>query len=126
LRGHDHFPGNRCYACTLPEIDIEIAQLPGSLLGVASTSTNKLWLDGDAGGHGWSLEVGSAGYDLLSAVTHEQAHRLGMDDSLLGELLEGGTRRLPTSCGKTGLSHTAQADRAYSANISARADRMSF
>lgn len=72
----------------LANIDFDIAQFAGATLGLSSSSTNKIWLDLDAAGLGWSTVSG--GYDLVSAVSHELGHSLGFDHGVLGERLEPG------------------------------------
>lgn len=81
----------------LAAIDVELAELDGSRLGVASSSTNKAWLDVDGAGLGWSLEGGSDGFDLVSAVTHELGHKLGLDHDVLGEMLDVGVEQFPAT-----------------------------
>ncbi len=72
----------------LADLDIGIAQFPGNTLGLSSHSTNKIWLDADGGGRGWSVDAG--GYDLSSAVSHELGHALGFDHRVMSELLAPG------------------------------------
>lgn len=81
---------------------IHVADLPGSLLG--ETTDDEIWLDGNAAGYGWFIGgkrkdggafavadgpterialPGSPAYghvDLLTAVTHEVGHLLGLPD----------------------------------------------
>ena len=64
---------------------IHIADLPGHYLGAASLAGG-IWLDGDAAGHGWYVGVGGvtshaigSQVDLLSAVTHEMGHVIGLE-----------------------------------------------
>jgi hypothetical protein len=73
---------------SVAQLDVSLAQFTGATLGLASSSTNKIWLDVDAAGLGWSTDVSSGGYHLLSAVTHEIGHALGFDHDVLGESLE--------------------------------------
>ncbi len=77
---------------TLSQIDVQLAELSGSLLGMASSS-DVIWIDRDAAGYGW----GGAGIDLLSVVSHELGHRLGFDHDLMGETLAVGTRQLASA-----------------------------
>lgn len=71
----------------LGRVDIQVADLSGSLLGVASLDT--VWVDRDAAGYGWSISSG--GVDLLSVVTHEFGHVLGFNhdhhDRVMGAML---------------------------------------
>ena len=60
----------------LDSINVYVANLPNTYLGVASAES--IWIDVDAAGYGWSLN-GSGGMDLLWAVTHEFGHVLGFD-----------------------------------------------
>lgn len=81
---------------------VHVADLPGSLLGI--TNGDEIWLDDNAAGYGWYVDrtpryagafamadgpserialPGSPAYghaDLLTAVTHEVAHLLGLPD----------------------------------------------
>ena len=61
----------------LSRIQIHVADLSGSALGIASSS-NRIWIDRDAAGYGWNIASTSGGMDLLSAVTHEFGHKLGL------------------------------------------------
>jgi hypothetical protein len=74
----------------ISHFDIGLANFSGAILGLASSSTNKIWLDVDAAGLGWSTNVIGGGYDLVSAVRHEIGHALGFDHDVMGELLEPG------------------------------------
>ncbi len=79
----------------LRQLDVQIADLSDSLLGVAALDT--VWIDRDAAGYGWS--VNSGGVDLFSAVTHEFGHVLGLGhtqaDDLMGRTLAVGERQQP-------------------------------
>jgi hypothetical protein len=83
----------------LDQVDSRLDNLPGSLLGL--TSQNTIWIDQNAAGYGWYIDVspgsdvaftqptganevqaapGSPAYghvDLLTVVTHELGHLLG-------------------------------------------------
>jgi hypothetical protein len=76
----------------LADINFEIAQFAGATLGVSSESTNRICLDLDVAGLGWSIESG--GNDLVSAVSHKIGHKLGYDHDVLGESLSPGERYL--------------------------------
>ncbi len=97
-----------------------VADLDGLVLGLAEDG--EVWIDATAAGHGWFIDAtpaddlefrrpradGSLGaapqsdaagdMDLLSAVTHELGHLLGVDPhQTLGASLEAGTRVTPAS-----------------------------
>ena len=93
---------------TLRSADIRVANLGGSLLGLASGNT--ITLDDDAAGWGWFVDstpgddsdfLGSGNQgemnrmDLLSVVLHELGHLLGHNheaDGLMAETLAAGVR----------------------------------
>ena len=92
----------------LAGLDVRVADLGGSTLGLASGQT--IWLDDDAAGWGWFLDptpaddsefraAGDQGemgrMDLLSALVHELGHVLGHDHDeggAMGETLSAGER----------------------------------
>ncbi len=81
----------------LQGLTVGVADLPGNLLGLASESTNYVWVDADAAGYGWSFtteDLRSGGVDLLSVLTHELGHKLGYDHDVMGESLNVGERHL--------------------------------
>jgi hypothetical protein len=109
-------------AARLSDTQVVIADLPATLLGVASAWTQTVWLDADAAGYGWPVEAESRerraeswdqppeprtlnpeAYDLLTVLTHELGHVLGYDDldplsgppSIMTGVLTSGTRRVP-------------------------------
>src|SRR5262249_19253797 len=125
----------------LHQIHLQITDLPGKELGMQAGNT--IWIDLDAAGYGWytgTTLVGAGGsvaangtersMDLLTVVTHEFGHVLGLADDdgsgLMGEFLPSGTRRLPaaihpadwatghrvitTAPGRSGARFTAVAD----------------
>ncbi len=69
----------------LREVDVEIVDLDGSLLGLAYS--NWITLDDDAAGYGWmaGVHTGSSHHsdavNLFSAVAHEFGHLLGFEHS---------------------------------------------
>lgn len=99
----------------LGNLTIHVADLPGSLLGLASTDV--IWIDQDAAGHGWFVDAtpsnddqvtpaasdlpGAGQVDLLTALAHELGHILGFGHSntsdVMHEVLEPGTQRVPDS-----------------------------
>ncbi len=89
----------------LQSLSLEIAELPGRYLGWAAPQ--RIVLDSDAAGWGWSLADGSeilrleSQMDLLTVVMHGMGHVLGLADlgdadSLMADVLLPGIRRLPT------------------------------
>jgi hypothetical protein len=91
-------------ALRLSDTQVVIADLPPTILGLASAWTQTVWLDADAAGFGWQVEAESRErraesltpeprtlnpepralnpehYDLLTVLTHELGHVLGYDD----------------------------------------------
>ncbi len=88
----------------LQQVQFQMADLPGGLLGLAASDS--IWLDADAAGKGWVLDSTTAneadGVDFLTVAAHEIGHVLGLPDvdvgdSLMSESLEVGLRRLPSA-----------------------------
>ncbi len=106
----------------LTQVDVQIADLPGSLLGLATL--NIVWIDRDAAGYGWSVNSGSV--DLFSAVTHEFGHVLGFrhhdDHDVMGKTLGAGVRQLASSRFHTGLNVDDGLGSVNSLGMSARSD----
>lgn len=81
----------------LQGIKVISTDLSGNMLGLASESTNYVWIDTNAAGYGWSLtgeELHGGKVDLLSTLTHEFGHILGFDHDFMGESLHLGERHL--------------------------------
>src|SRR5262249_15051809 len=92
----------------LGRIQIQITNLGGTTLGLASANT--IWLDANAAGWGWFVDStphddsefttpGNQGeqgrMDLLTALMHETGHLLGLDHAgggVMNETLAAGTR----------------------------------
>ena len=106
----------------MKDVEYVITDLPGAMLGLAEHST--IYLDYNAAGHGWFVDltpavdeeferigsgeslyaldpVASDTIDLLTVVSHELGHILGLQDlapeadSLMSSTLEKGLRRRP-------------------------------
>jgi hypothetical protein len=99
---------------------VTVADLGGSYLGLADPAVRAIRIDDDAAGRGWFVDPTprddsefatpgdkrvSGRMDLLSVVTHELGHLVGLDDDhdqghaadVMGDTLAAGTRRLPTA-----------------------------
>jgi hypothetical protein len=76
-------------------VQLVIADLPDDLLGLASSSTNTIWLDADAAGYGWFADATpwddaefaedddqevAGRMDALSVIFHELGHLQGLSD----------------------------------------------
>jgi hypothetical protein len=99
----------------LNQVQVHIAPLPASHLG--EEAGGDIWISPNAGGWGWYTDTSAASsqafparpgspvagkMDLLSVVSHELGHVLGLDDGhdsrdVMGETLAPGQRRLPAA-----------------------------
>ena len=61
------------------QVDVQLSNLPGNLLGLASADGQKIWIDRDAAGWGWAAADSAGQVNLQSVVTHEVGHLLGFD-----------------------------------------------
>jgi uncharacterized delta-60 repeat protein len=98
---------------TLGAIDIRIADLGGTILGLADELHHTIWLDANAAGWGWfvdktpwedseSRKPGNQGeqhrMDLLTVLEHEVGHLLGFEHAQTGvmqDTLAAGVREWP-------------------------------
>lgn len=110
--------------CVFGNVNIQVADLGGSTLGLASGNT--IWLDDNAAGWGWFVDAtpgddsefalsGNQGeqnrMDLLTVVMHELGHVLGHDhddDGVMAETLAAGERRTDF-----GQDHVALTDKIF-------------
>jgi uncharacterized delta-60 repeat protein len=97
----------------LGAIDVRIADLGGTILGLADEVHHAIWLDDNAAGWGWFVDktpwdnsefitpgarVPSDHMDLLTVLEHEVGHLLGFEHATTGvmqETLAAGVRELP-------------------------------
>jgi hypothetical protein len=107
----------------LNQVTFRVVDLPGAYLGIETPGT--VFIDQNADGYGWFIDAtpedsseftrrGDGGelvatrsspawgrMDLLTLITHELGHALGLADNdgqgLMGEFLPLGTRRLPAA-----------------------------
>ena len=102
------------------QVDVQIADLSDSLLGVAAL--NIVWIDRDAAGYGWS--VNSGGVDLFSVVNHEFGHVLGLghqdDHDVMGATLGAVPGQLVSSSFRAALNSDDVSGSLYSFEMSAR------
>ena len=99
----------------LSQAPVHIAALPSRYLG--EEAGGQVWVSPNADGWGWSTGATPARgrMDLLSVMTHELGHVLGLADSanlrdVMGEALSPGVRRLPTAGDLPGAAHAASSD----------------
>jgi VCBS repeat-containing protein/autotransporter-associated beta strand protein len=89
----------------LSRVSIGIANLPGDLLGLATSQ--RITIDTNAAGYGWNFsdtnDTTFSGVDLVTVLSHEMGHVLGLDDlpgvgsDLLNGVLRPGERKVPTA-----------------------------
>ncbi len=92
----------------LAGVQAVVTDLPPTVLGLGSFTSPTIWLDADAAGMGWHVDARSiqgraTGVDLLTVITHELGHVLGLPDldpglhtdNVMAGTLPVGLRRLP-------------------------------
>jgi hypothetical protein len=109
--------GDAAAARRLRAVDVQIMDLPGTALGLAASTV--IYLDANGAGHGWFLDPtprddsefapglahspAAGKVDLLTVLTHEMGHILGLDDdhaadpvtgSVMSDALPLGVRRI--------------------------------
>src|SRR5262249_51190485 len=83
---------------TLARVPVHVASISRGWLGL--TSNGEIWIDRTAAGWGWSTDATPAAgrMDLLTVVTHEFGHVLGLPATPTGVMevvLSPGVRQLP-------------------------------
>jgi hypothetical protein len=71
-------------AGALDHVEVIVSDLPQTVLGLSSPTSNTIWLDVNGGGHGWQITGASSstpgGMDLMTVISHELGHVLGLAD----------------------------------------------